>query len=84
MDEDAAVSRVSRPAVFDGQGVVGVLRISDQMSPWGAMADQQAILDGEGSWNRISRIGGGDICVPATEILTIEEREGSLISEAET
>ena len=54
------------------------------MSTWGAMADQQAILDGEGSWNRISRIGGGDIGVPAAEILTIEEREGSLISEAET
>ena len=84
MDEDSTVSRVSRPAVFDSQGVVGKFGVSDQMSTWGAMADQQAILDGEGSWNRISRIGGGDIGVPATEILTIEEREGSLISEAET
>ena len=84
VDKDAAVPRLTSPAVFDGQGVVGVLFVGDQMSPGGAMADQQTILDREGCRDRISRIGGGYIGVPAAEILTIEEREGALISDAET
>jgi hypothetical protein len=73
MDQDSTVSRFSCPAIFDHQLVVAVGTFRDQVALGSSLADQHAILHDEG-WGYFSAIVCiGDICVPAVQVLSIEE-----------